>query len=77
MEVHCPDLCTKPMLKFIYSMYLKWYLIDNKKLIFKKKHGCGDISIIMTKICGESVALPLKSIFEIALKEKKFRIFEK
>ena len=43
-----------------------------KKLDSNKAHGCDNISIKMIQICGESIALPLKLLFETALKEKKF-----
>ena len=42
-----------------------------------KGNGFHNISIKMIQICGESIVLPLKSIFETALKEKKIQIFEK
>ena len=50
---------------------------DDITLIIKnldsiKAHGCDNISVKMIQICGESIALPLKLIFETALKEKKF-----
>ena len=43
-----------------------------KNLDSNKAHGCDNISIKMIQICGESIALPLKLLFETALKEKKF-----
>ena len=43
-----------------------------KTLDPRKAHGFGNISMKMTQICGESVALPLKLIFKTALKVKRF-----
>ena len=43
-----------------------------KNLDSNKAHGCDNISIKIIQICGESIALPLKLLFETALKEKKF-----
>ena len=43
-----------------------------KNIDLNKAHGCDNISIKMIQICGESIALPLKLLFETALKEKKF-----
>ena len=43
-----------------------------KNLDSNKAYGCDNISIKMIQICGESIALPLKLLFETALKEKKF-----
>ena len=43
-----------------------------KNLDSNKAHGCDNISIKMIQICGKSVALPHKLLFERALKEKKF-----
>ena len=43
-----------------------------KNIDLNKAHGCDSISIKMMQICGEPVALPLKLLFETALKEKKF-----
>ena len=43
-----------------------------KNIDSNKAHGCDNISIKMIQICGESIALPLKLLFETALKEKKF-----
>ena len=37
-----------------------------------KANGCDNISIKMIQICGESIALSFKLLFETALKEKKF-----
>ena len=42
-----------------------------KYLDSNKAHGCDNISIKMIQICGESIAFPLKLLFETALKEKK------
>ena len=45
-----------------------------------KRHGCDNTSIIMNYICCESIALPLKLIFEIGFelaKKYKFEIFAK
>ena len=43
-----------------------------KTLDSSKAHGWGNISIKMIKICGESITVPLKIIFEQSLKENKF-----
>ena len=43
-----------------------------KNLDSNKAHGCDNISIKIIQICDESIALPLKLLFERALKEKKF-----
>ena len=48
-----------------------------KTLDARKAHGFDNISIKMTYICGASIALPFKIIFQTALKEKKFQILEK
>ena len=37
-----------------------------------KAHSWGNVSTKMIKICGESITVPLKIIFEQMLKEKKF-----
>ena len=66
MEVQCHHLHAKPTLNHndITSII--------KNLDSNKAHGCDNISIKMIQICGESIALPLKLLFETALKEKKF-----
>ena len=66
MEVQCHHLHAKPTLNHndISSII--------KNLDSNKAHGCDNISIKMIQICGESIALPLKLLFETALKEKKF-----
>ena len=56
MEVQCHHSHTNPTLK---------------NLDLTKAHGCGNILIKMIQICGESVALLLKLLFDTALKEKK------
>ena len=43
-----------------------------KTLDPRETHGLDNISIKMIQICGESIALPLKLIFETVLKEKRF-----
>ena len=43
-----------------------------KNLDSNKAHGCDNISIKMIQICGESIALTFKLLFETALKEKTF-----
>ena len=43
-----------------------------KNIDSNKAHGCDNISIKMIQICGESIALPLKLLFETGLKEAKF-----
>ena len=50
---------------------------DDISLIIKnldpaKAHGSDNISIKMTKICSESLTVPLKMIFEQSLKEGRF-----
>ena len=47
-------------------------LLIIKNLDSSKAHGWDNISIKMIKICGESITVPLKIIFEQSLKEKKF-----
>ena len=42
-----------------------------KTLVSNKAHGGDNISIKMIQICGESIPLPLKLLFEVVLKEKK------
>ena len=68
------------MLLFAYktNVRINSFLInhDDISLIIKyldsnKAHGFDNISIKMIQICGESIALPLKLLFERALKEKK------
>ena len=41
-----------------------------KSLDSRKSHGYDDISMKMIKICGESVTIPLKIIFEESLKKE-------
>ena len=48
-----------------------------KSLDSSKSHGFDDISIKMIKICSESVAIPLKIIFEESLKKEYFQKYEK
>ena len=43
-----------------------------KNLDSNKAHGCDNISTKAIQICGESIALPLKLLFETGLKEEKF-----
>ena len=43
-----------------------------KSLDPNKSHGWDNISIKMIKMCGESLALPLKMIFEAALNNGAF-----
>ena len=43
----------------------------------KKAHGWDNISIKMTHICGDPIALPLMLVFETILKEKKFQTYRK
>ena len=43
-----------------------------KSLDPNKAHGCDNISIKMIKICGQSLILPLRIIFEHSLKKGKF-----
>ena len=43
-----------------------------ENLELNKANGCDNISIKVIQIYGESIALPLKLLFETALKEKKF-----
>ena len=47
-------------------------LLMIKALDLYKAHGWGNTSIKMIKVCGESITIPLKIIFEQSLKEKKF-----
>ena len=47
-------------------------LLIIKTLNSSKAHGWDNISIKMIKICGESITVPLKIIFEQSLKENKF-----
>ena len=47
-------------------------LLTIKNLDSNKARGCDNISMKKIQICGESVALLLKILFEKALKEKKF-----
>ena len=42
-----------------------------KNLDSNKAYGCDNISIKMIQICVESIAFPIKLLFETALKEKK------
>ena len=37
-----------------------------------KAHGYDNLSIRMIKMCGESIILPLKIIFQESLKKRKF-----
>ena len=37
-----------------------------------KTHGYDNLSIRMIKMCGESIILPLKIIFQESLKKRKF-----
>ena len=52
-------------------------LLIIKNLDSSKAHGWDNISIKMIKICGESITVPLKIIFEQSLKEKKPRNYGK
>ena len=45
-----------------------------KNLDSNKAHGCDIISVKMIQICGESIALALKLLFETALKKKKLPV---
>ena len=47
-------------------------LVIIKTLDCSKAHGCDNIFIKMTKICSQSLILPLKIIFEHSLKKGKF-----
>ena len=47
-------------------------LVIIKTLDGSKAHGCDNISIKMTKICSQSLILPLKIIFKHSLKKGKF-----
>ena len=48
-----------------------------KNLDPAKAHGCGNISVKMTKVCSESLTVTLKIIFEQSLKEGSFQQFGK
>ena len=43
-----------------------------KNLDPTKAHGCDNIAIKMIKICNESLAVPLRILFEQSLKEGRF-----
>ena len=43
-----------------------------KNLNVNKAHGWDDISIQMIQLCGNSIALPLKFLFETVLEEGTF-----
>ena len=52
-------------------------LLIRKNLDSSRAHGWDNISIKMIKICGESITVPLKIIFEQSLKEKKWKYGKK
>ena len=52
-------------------------LLMIKTLDSSKAHGCGNISIKMIKICGESITVPLKIIFEQSLRKRDFQNYGK
>ena len=54
-----------------------YILLKIKKLDLCKAHGWDNIPIKMIKICGDSITVLLKIIFEQFLKEKNSRIMEK
>ena len=45
-------------------------LLTIKNLHPAKAHGCDNISVKMSKICGESLTVPLKIIFEQSFKRR-------
>ena len=47
-------------------------LLIIKTLDLSKAHGWDNISIKMIKICGESITVPLKIVFEPSLNKRKF-----
>ena len=55
-----------------FSITEKDILVIIKSLDPNKSHGWDNISIKMIKMCGESLALPLKMIFEAALNDGVF-----
>ena len=55
-----------------FSITEKDILAIIKSLDPNKSHGWDNISIKMIKMCGESLALPLKMIFEVALNDGVF-----
>ena len=56
----------------LFSITEKDILAIIKSLDPNKSHGWDNISIKMIKMCGESLALPLKMIFEAALNDGVF-----
>ena len=57
---------------FSFSVTEKDILAIIKSLDPNKSHGWDNISIKMIKMCGESLVLPLKIIFEAALNDDVF-----
>ena len=55
-----------------FSITEKYILATIKSVDPNKSHGWDNISIKMIKMCGESLALPLKMIFEAALNDGVF-----
>ena len=72
MKVYCPHERTQPMQNCFFLCNSKCYSLIIKTLDPRKGHGCNNISIKILQICGESIALPLKLIFEKALKTINF-----
>ena len=67
-----PPFSYKPNIKInFFCINHNDILLIIKNLDLTKAHGCGNILIKMIQICGESVALLLKLLFDTALKEKK------
>ena len=48
-----------------------------KSLDSTKAHRCDNLSIRMTKMCSESITLPLKTIFQESLKTGQFPVIWK
>ena len=66
-----------PDISFRTNARLNSFSITEKDILAKsldpnESHGWDNISIKMTKMCGESLALPLKMIFEAALNDGVF-----
>ena len=71
--VHYPHLNTKLIVKLKnFSFYEHEIVSIIQSLNSNKAHGWDGISIRMIQICDEKIALPLKIIFDTALKSGSY-----
>ena len=73
-----------PPLLYKTNTGIRFFRVTNKDILSiiksldsTKSHGYDNISIKMIKICSESVAIPLKIIFEESLKREYFQKYGK